>query len=80
MKIVIDIDEEVYKNAMDGIWCKALFDAIKNGTPLPKGHGNIYDENDVKKGIKNPYQCLYGLSLIKPIIEADKSESEDKNE
>ena len=57
-----------------------LIKSFKECTLLPKGHGNIYDENDIKKRIENPYQCqtvLYGLKLTKPIIEADKESEEE---
>lgn len=47
MQIVIEIDEELYEaiksdrinyyDALDG------FEAIANGTPLPKGHGRLID-------------------------------------
>ena len=79
MQIIIDIDEDVYnilKNYTGHLTYSEYL--IKNGTPFPKGHGNIYDENNIKKEIENPYQCqtvLYGLKLVKPIIEAD-TESE----
>ena len=86
MQIVIEIPDDYVKvvmanqrtegTAMD----KLLRQAVIDGVQLPKGHGNIYDENDIKKEIKNPYQCqtvLYGLELVKPIIEADKAESEE---
>lgn len=83
--LVIKIPEEVMEYIKNnGCLAVSYLDevakAIKNGTPLPKGHENIYDENDIKKEIENPYQCqtvLYGLKLVKPIIEADKAESEE---
>jgi len=44
MQIVIDIPEENYKNIKKGFGFRSrVFDAIKNGTPLPKGHW-IYDD------------------------------------
>ena len=42
MKIVIDITEQEYKLACkcpDSVYAYA----IKNGTPLPKGHGDLID-------------------------------------
>ena len=79
MKVVIDIDNELYQMCKDLLGdADPIERAIANGTLLPKGYGNIYDEKDIKKAIKNPYQCqtvLYGLELVKPIIEAD-TESE----
>lgn len=47
MQIVIDIPNRIYKiiqnkklNLMDG---EILEKAVKNGTPLPKGHGRLID-------------------------------------
>lgn len=50
MKIVIDIDECVYEDAMNNIsngLCKYSNEAIRNGIPLPKGHGDLIDRNVV---------------------------------
>ncbi|MBO7696773.1 MAG: hypothetical protein J6T10_29450 [Methanobrevibacter sp.] len=59
MKIVIDIDENVYKKLMDKTICVVdIFNAIKNGTPLPKGHGDLIDRNSV-------YQ------IVRPIEQSD---------
>ena len=47
MQVVIDIPETYYE------YCKKLEDAIeiqlavKNGTPLPKGHGRLIDESQI---------------------------------
>lgn len=50
MQIVIDIDEEIYSHTQEyevGGFNREngtkLFIAIKNGTPLPKGHGRVID-------------------------------------
>lgn len=50
MKIVIEIDEETYKDIKDGKVYSSVRDvpqesilAISNGTPLPKGHGRLVD-------------------------------------
>lgn len=54
MEIVIKIPEEEYKNiclmSKDGIGM-ALYDWIANGTPLPKGHGDLVDRNCIRKAI-----------------------------
>lgn len=51
MQIVIDIPEDVYKktvfyrefrNLND---CVTTIKALENGTPLPKGHGDLIDVN-----------------------------------
>ena len=48
MQIVIDITEEEYYDALQYVKFRAntdfenlMIDAIKNGTPLPKGHGDF---------------------------------------
>jgi len=47
MQLIIDIPEEKYntiKNKMYcGIYDVGVYEAIINGTPLPKGHGRIVD-------------------------------------
>lgn len=42
MKLVIDIDEKEYIEICEEP-CTKLGLAIANGTPLPKGHGNLKD-------------------------------------
>ena len=50
MKIVIEIPEETY-NAIRNIRqiTERELNAILNGTPLPKGHGDLIDRNDLLK-------------------------------
>lgn len=49
MKLVIDIPEEEYSNAVNNLRLSQNYDGmvfrklIKNGTPLPKGHGRLID-------------------------------------
>ena len=82
MKIVIDIPEEEY-NAIckDYIAVHAcpflLGNAIKNGTPLPKGHARLKDvDHYIKMEWEHPD---YSLTDDEPtIIEADKAESEEQ--
>lgn len=57
-----------------------LRNAIKNGTPLPKGHGDLIDRSEVIKslfdyhnGKKTIGQCI---DDVQTIIEAEGSESE----
>ena len=91
MQIVIDIDEKDYNNIeplLNGEAIKGRFnlfralEIIKNGTPLPKGHGRLIDADDF---IENEECCGYiedmdidTFNLITPTsIEADKAESEE---
>ena len=79
IELVIKIPEEIRKAIFDGVYCgiadKRLFDAIKNGTPLPEGHGNIVDIDtliDMFWDGNSMEITKYDLSVIEPIIEADK--------
>lgn len=82
MQIVIDIPKEYYNatKAIPNIQCDADMLIIKNGTPLPKGHGRLVDMSEVLiklmqfyDGDKSIGQCL---DEVNTIIEADRSESE----
>jgi len=50
MQIVIDISEEMYEQLkylnVHG-FTTAVEEAVANGTPLPKGHGKLFDVNDI---------------------------------
>ena len=50
MQIVIDISEEMYEELkylnVHG-FTTAVEEAVANGTPLPKGHGKLFDVNDI---------------------------------
>lgn len=84
MKIVIDIDEEDYQklkasDQFDDMYLNYYEKLILHGIPLPKGHGRLIDENELKKEAircewsKQVYDMLdHTLSYIKPIIDADK--------
>jgi hypothetical protein len=57
MQIVIDIPDRIYKivqnrtlNITDD---KILENALKNGTPLPKGHGRLIDADEAIKTLKS---------------------------
>lgn len=53
MKIMIDISEEQYKAVLRraGWVGNDLYNIIKNGTSLPKGHGDLIDKNDAMKAV-----------------------------
>lgn len=90
MQIVIDIPEDLYKATINGLNAEEIWDlrvAIKNGTPLPKGHGRIVDIGKIDKDRiekDNPiiYLTVNGdyieavsldyLNGLQTIIEADK--------
>jgi len=83
MQIVIDIPEEEYnwiiksdKTVFADVASKeCMLHAIKNGTPLPKGHGRLIDADALLK--KHPEFDTYPfpsttIDNAPPIIEADK--------
>ena len=80
IELVIRISEEDYKtlvNINDSrlpsiIARKHLFNAIAIGTPLPKGHGDLVDRNDLKYDKYNSY--AYAIANAPTIIKADKGE------
>lgn len=87
MQIVIEINDNEYegiKGYPDNITSYPvtihLYDAVRNGTPLPKGHGRLIDADELKKIIKeNDILTMTGFSVrlcdidkTPTIIEADK--------
>lgn len=90
MQIVIDIPDEMYdwydngfpdENDAENLW-----QIIKNGTPLPKGHDKLIDAKAYYDDMKKHYfdnttvmRCTeIGLGCAPTIIEADKVESEEE--
>jgi len=78
IELVIKIPEEDYEylksHNKDG-----SYNAILNGTPLPKGHGDIVDIEtliDMFWDGNSMEITKYDLSVIEPIIEADKESEE----
>lgn len=95
MTLVVKIDNEHYERIMrieEGVTVYpttlALYEAVKNGTPLPKGHGRLIDVNDLLDDINledNDYNrdintgeiiTLENIDRIPTIIEADREEEE----
>ena len=81
MQVVIEIPEEVYRRCcviadIDG---SPILKAIKNGTPLPKGHGRLIDINEITafEELECNGRNVESLDEFTTIIEAD-IESEDK--
>lgn len=90
MQIVIDIPEKIYKAIQDNTYCgisnSDMYEAIRNGTPLPKGHGALKDADEVMNEMERNFdmQELYlpihfkqfALDEATTIIEADKEAEE----
>lgn len=73
MQIVIDIDENVFTRLFDNgtkdyaIVNNDLFaiaKSIRNGTPLPKGHGRLKDEDEIVKAIEERVEFLRNHDAI----------------
>lgn len=93
MQIVIEIDDDTYKQAKDIVnifgevsGYKAI-NAIANGTPLPP-HGRLIDVDELSRyyqvNIDNNGISKFidydNLENAPTILEADKAESEERNE
>lgn len=87
MQIVIEIDEkylEYIRKAVE-VDCTAppyfvvqnLWESTLNGTPLPKGHGDLIDRKELLKQPMDTANYPSGYVKIAPtIIEADKGDKE----
>ena len=84
MQIVIEIDEENYeKNKYGRCPVAVMRKSIRNGTPLPKGHGRLIDADELKKHKyhdSNRFENAVAVAQIDwsdTIIEADKEEQDE---
>ena len=73
MQIVINISEKIYESVMDGTYCGTLYQELKNGTPLPKSHGDLIDRGELLKLPIDKANCPSNYVKYAPtIIEADE--------
>lgn len=86
IELVVKISEETYKILKNYTapmpWAEHL---IKNGTPLPKGHGKLGDLDALREEVSswgmNDYEPSDFIDVIDQadtIIKADKSENDGK--
>lgn len=82
LALIYNIQLSMDQQSICDSWIKH---AIITGTLLPKGHGRLIDEKELKKEAircewsRNMYDKLdHTLSYMKPIIEADRSVENDK--
>ena len=91
MKLVIEIpdgyDLTMIQNG--SIASKQILNAVKNGTPLPKGHGRLIDADALEYDITSlesdsdvQFECIdkQDIADAPTIIEADNAESEVSDE
>lgn len=91
MEIVINIPDLDWSKVKNGSIATAnLLNAVRNGTPLPKGHGKLVDVNSIPeedrgitvKGLLYPGTIAFAGSIdleeyinnLPPVIEADNTE------
>lgn len=83
MQIVIDMDENLYNAIKDpsidsGYCANECYNAVYCGTPLPKGHGNLKDEDDIYEllnsinGTAELDKAFEAVEQATTIIKADK--------
>jgi len=88
MQMIVDIDDNLYNRIKylepkADTMLDALMRSVQNGTPLPKGHGRLIDEERISlSGIhfktERDHAMMIGrLNSAITIIEAD-NEREDK--
>lgn len=86
IELVIKIPEEDYKFLREAEGCrfsKTIIDGVINGTPLPKGHGDLIDRRElIKNGVSRGFCDWYDeIKYAETIIEADdKYRLENENE
>ena len=79
MQIVIDIPNSIYANLSKivngSIASKRILDCVKNGTPLPKGHGALIDV-DALVGKIHGVRSISAVIDAPTIIPAERSDNE----
>ena len=82
VELVIKIPEKIYESVMDGTYCGTLYQELKNGTILPKGHGRLVDADEIDNNIYDLTRSMdlnYGqisevVDTAPIIVEADEVE------
>lgn len=84
MQIVIEITDRMYEDIKQDHVPIDIGRFIRNGTPLPKGHGRLIDadaldlerEVDMADDWKTAHEIANCVKYAPTILEADKAESE----
>ena len=84
VELVIKIPEKIYESIMDGTYCGTLYQELKNGTILPKGHGRLIDADALLKDVRDNSESYFAddfahewVDVAPTIIEADGVKSEE---
>ena len=84
IELVVKIPERIHYGIEKGITVNGskasqiLIDAAKNGTPLPKGHGRLIDENDLSLMTVHLIDGVF-VCDAPTIIEKDKEQEDEAN-
>ena len=82
MELVVKIPEEAYKllkndEGVDWLGAEHILNAVANGTPLPKGHGDLIDADALIDTLGCSDRDEYTRACIEEdapiLIEADRS-------
>ena len=84
IELVIKIPEDLYKATVNGMNTNEIWDlrlAVANATLLPKRHGRLIDETDLKTLFELDDRLWWSNAVeeftdLPTIIEADNTESE----
>lgn len=85
VEVVIRLPKEIYERTLRtgvvevGMDSAYIGGAVIDGTVLPKGHGRLVDEKDLSLMTVHLIDGVF-VCTASTIIEADKTESEDKND
>ena len=86
MQVLIDIPNWLYNAIMEHkepIYSQSLGEAVRDGMPLPKGHGKLVDLDQMCDNYwDGNYMEIHAEDLknIKTIIEADTEDKEQEEE
>ena len=83
IELVIKIPNEMYQKVLDGTYCGTLYEELKHGVLIPKGHGRLIDADAVSLddigffSISDHQKMVHKLTTsCQTIIEADKEDEE----
>ena len=78
MQIVIDIPESIYETIKEEEVGNVVYKAIKNGTPLTKGHGRLKDVDALYNDLIFPNE-QFSMAFKEILDDADTIIEEDKS-
>lgn len=74
IELVIKIPNEMYQKVLDGTYCGTLYEELKHGVLIPKGHGRLIDADVLVDGMEDDYEFCKAVNATPTIIKADAEE------